>query len=123
MIRGHRPLLVRYFDWLGGFVTGNLGDALGTGRAISEMMGQRLPTTLLLGGVTALVAVPLSLTLGLVAAMYPGSLFDRGVTVGTLCVISGPEFLIATILVLIFAVQLRWVPAESVKLSLTSRTS
>ena len=109
----NRPALVRYFDWLGGLVTGNLGDALGTGRSIAEMMGQRLPTTLLLGGVTALVAVPLALTLGLIAAMYPGSLFDRGVTVGTLCVISGPEFLIATVLVLLFAVQLRWVPAVS----------
>jgi peptide/nickel transport system permease protein len=108
-----RPALVRYFDWLAGFVSGDLGEALGTGRSILEMMGQRLPSTLLLGGLTALIAVPLALTLGLVAAMYPGSVFDRAITVGTLCVISGPEFLIATILVLIFAVQLRWVPAVS----------
>lgn len=108
-----RSVIVRYGTWLGGLLTGNLGDALGTGRSIADMMSLRLPSTLLLGGVTALVAVPLSLGLGLVAAMYPGTLYDRCITVGTLCVISGPEFLIATILVLIFAVELRWVPAIS----------
>ncbi len=108
-----RPAVVRYLDWLAGFVSGDLGEALGTGRAISELMAQRIPSTLLLGGVTALLAVPLALSLGLAAAMYPGSLYDRAITVVTLCVISGPEFLLATLLVLVFAVTLRWVPAIS----------
>ena len=101
-----RPAYVRYFEWLGGLLVLDLGEALGTGRSISELMSFRLPSTLTLGGVTAVIAVPLALSLGLVAAMYPGSLFDRGVTIGTLCVISGPEFLIATLLVLLFAVEL-----------------
>ena len=57
--------------------------------------------------------MPLALSLGLVAAMYPGSLFDRAITLGTLMVISGPEFLIATLLVMLFAIELRWVPAVS----------
>ncbi len=108
-----RPAIVRYFEWLGGLLTGNLGDALGTGRQIFDIMALRLPTTLLLGGVTAVFAVPLALTLGLIAAMYPGTIFDRAISIGTLCVISGPEFLIATLLVLLFAVTLRWVPAVS----------
>ena len=108
-----RPAYVRYLEWLGGLLTGNLGDALGTGRPITEIMALRMPTTLMLGGITALVAVPLAVGLGLVAAMYPGSIFDRGITLVTLCVISGPEFLIATLLVMLFAVALRWVPAVS----------
>ena len=108
-----RPAYVRYFEWLGGLLVLDLGEALGTGRSISELMSYRLPSTLTLGGITAVIAVPLALSLGLVAARYPGSLFDRGITIGTLCVISGPEFLIATLLVLLFAVDLRWVPAVS----------
>lgn len=108
-----RPAIVRYVEWLGGLMTGSLGEALSSGRPISEIMALRLPTTLMLGGITAIVAVPLALALGLVAAMYPGSLYDRGITLATLCVISGPEFLIATLLVMLFAVTLRWVPAVS----------
>ena len=108
-----RPAIVRYFEWVGGLMTGSLGEALSSGRQISEIMALRLPTTLMLGGVTALFAVPLALALGLVAAMYPGSIYDRSITMATLCVISGPEFLIATLLVMLFAVTLRWVPAVS----------
>ncbi|MCY4470180.1 MAG: ABC transporter permease [Thiotrichales bacterium] len=109
----YRPAYVRYFDWLGGLLRGDVGEALGTGRSIVEMMAIRLPTTLTLGGLTAAIAVPLSLSLGLLAAMYPGSFFDRTITFGTLIVISGPEFLIATLLVMLFAIELRWVPAVS----------
>jgi peptide/nickel transport system permease protein len=108
-----RPAYVRYLEWLGGMLVLDLGEALGTGRSIAELMWFRLPSTLTLGGITAVIAVPLALALGLVAAMYPGSLLDRSVTLGTLIVISGPEFLIATLLVLLFAVELRWVPAVS----------
>ena len=110
----YRPAWVRYLDWLGGLLQGDVGNALGTGRSIVEMISIRLPTTLLLGGITAAIAVPLALGLGLLAAMYPGSLYyDRAVTIGTLMVISGPEFLIATLLVMLFAIELRWVPAVS----------
>ena len=104
---------MRYLDWFGGLLTGEVGEALGTGRSIAEMINIRLPTTLTLGGLTAVIAVPLALSLGLIAAMYPGSLFDRAVTIGTLMVIFGPEFLIATLLVMLFAIELRWVPAVS----------
>ena len=109
----YRPAYVRYLDWLGGLLRGDVGEALGTGRSIVEMMAIRMPTTLTLGGLTAAIAVPLSLSLGLLAAMYPGSFFDRSITFGTLIVISGPEFLIATLLVMLFAIELRWVPAVS----------
>ena len=106
-----KPGYVRYFQWLTGMFTGHLGESLATGREISNIIALRLPMTLLLGGVTAVIAVPLALTLGLLAAMYPGTWFDRSVTTGTLCFISGPEFLIATLLVMLFAVSLHWLPA------------
>ena len=106
-----RPAYVRYLAWLRGFITGDLGHALATGRHIFDLLALHAPMTLLLGGITATIAVPLAISLGLIAAMYPGSLFDRTVTTVTLIVMSGPEFLVATLLVIIFAAELRWVPA------------
>ena len=52
----YRPAWVRYLDWLGGLLRGDVGNALGTGRSIVEMMAIRLPTTLTLGGLTAAIA-------------------------------------------------------------------
>ena len=106
-----RPAPVRYWEWLVGLFTGDLGESLATGREISDIIALRLPSTLLLGGTTAAIAVPLALALGLFAAMRPGTFYDRGITIGTLWLISGPEFLIATLLVMLFAVELRWLPA------------
>jgi peptide/nickel transport system permease protein len=57
--------------------------------------------------------VPLALLLGILCALYRGSWFDRATTVGAVAVVSVPEFLVATLAVLIFAVQLRWLPALS----------
>ena len=103
-----RPAYVRYLEWLWGFISGDLGYALATGRHIFDLIAAHAPMTLLLGGITATIAVPLAISLGLFAAMYPGSAFDRIVTTATLMVMSAPEFLVATLLVIIFAVELRW---------------
>ncbi|MCZ6774190.1 MAG: ABC transporter permease [Proteobacteria bacterium] len=111
------PAYVRYFLWLGDLLTGDLGiskagSGAGTvGTAISIMIAPRFWNTLRLAGMVAVIAVPLSMTLGLLAAMYPGSRLDRIVTFCTLSLISVPEFLVATFLVLILAVQLKWLPA------------
>ena len=75
------------------------------------MISGRLKNTLILAGLTAAFAVPLSLALGLAAAMFPGGRVDRFVTVSTLFLLSVPEFFIAATLVLIFAVHLQWLPA------------
>ena len=66
-----------------------------------------------MAGTVALIAIPFSMTLGLLAAMYPGTRLDRIVTFSTLSLISVPEFLVATFLVLIIAVQLGWLPATA----------
>ena len=114
-----QPAHVRYFIWLGDLLTGNLGFSkagagAGTvGTPISEMLAPRLMNTLRLGGVVAVIAVPFALTVGLVAAMYPGTRVDRFVTFTTLGLISVPEFLVATLLVLVVAVQLGWLPATA----------
>ena len=114
-----QPAYVRYFIWLGDLLTGNLGFSkagagAGTvGTSISDMLAPRLMNTLRLSGVVAVIAVPFALTVGLVAAMYPGTRVDRFVTFTTLGLISVPEFLVATLLVLVVAVQLGWLPATA----------
>ena len=107
------PPLHRYIAWLGNLVTGDPGKSLVNGMPIAALIGSRLNNSLLLAGVTALVAVPLALALGITAAVARNSLYDRIVGAGTILIVSVPEFLVASLAVLIFAVQLKWVPALS----------
>jgi len=106
-----KPAVVRYFEWLGDMITFDLGVSKAGGTGIGELIGGRLYNTFFLGGIVAAIAVPLSVFLGLLAAMYPGTWLDRAVTFGTLSLISVPEFFIATLCVLVLSVQLHWLPA------------
>ena len=107
------PPHIRYLDWLGGMVTGDMGLSLANKRPISELIGPRLSNTLFLGGFAALIAIPVALILGILAALYRNSLYDRGVNIFTLTSISFPEFFIAYILILFFAIKLGWFPGIS----------
>ncbi len=114
-----QPAYVRYFLWLGDLFSGDLGISkagagAGTGGTpISEMIVPRLINTVNLAGAVALIAMPLSLGLGLAAATYPGTRLDRTITLSTLGLVSVPEFLVATALVLVVAVYLGWLPATA----------
>ena len=108
-----QPAHVRYFQWLSGLLSGNPGTAMANGLPVAELIGGRLPASLMLAAVTAAVSVPLALTIGILSAMYRGSVFDRTVSMATVWTVSVPEFLIATIAVLIFAVKLKWLSALS----------
>ena len=105
------PAHVRYLHWLHDLATGDLGTSLSNGADIAAMVGDRLGNTVLLAGVTAVIAVPLSIALGLIASFNPNGLADRAISVVSLALISVPDFLVAVILVSIFAVQLGWLPA------------
>ncbi len=105
-----RPAYVRYFQWLGGLVTGDLGTSLSSGYDIAELIGDRFWNTMRLAGLTALIAVPLAVGLGLLAAIRAETAVDRSISIGTLCFISVPEFFIAAMLVFIVAVKLQWLP-------------
>lgn len=89
------PALTRYFHWLGGVVTGDLGKSLTNGTDIATAIGQRLGNTLFLAGCAAVIAVPLALTLGLIAARYAGKWPDKLISAVTLTTISLPEFVAA----------------------------
>lgn len=108
-----QPAHLRYMQWLGGLVTGDPGTSLVNGMPVAELIAGRLPNTLKLAAITALVAVPLALTIGILSAMYRGSLFDRTMNMAAISAVSVPEFLIASLAVLLFAVHLQWLPALS----------
>ncbi|MGF6400430.1 peptide/nickel transport system permease protein [Pseudomonas frederiksbergensis] len=108
-----QPVYLRYVHWLGGLITGNPGVSLVNGMPVDEMIASRLPNTLRLASIAALVSVPLALTIGILSAMYRGSIFDRYSNMLAVFAVSVPEFLIATVAVLIFAVKLGWLSALS----------
>ena len=105
------PAYVRYFGWLGGILQGDFGTSLASGREISELIGKRLANTLYLALYAAAISVPLSLALGIMAALYRNGIYDRVVNLVTLSSISFPEFFIAYILILVFSVTLGWFPS------------
>ncbi len=107
----NEPLHVRYFVWLTNFLTGDFGTSLANGADIGTEVSRRLANTVILAACTALIAVPLSVLLGLWAAVRPGGLVDRVITATSLALISFPDFLVAVVLVTIFAVKLGWLPA------------
>jgi len=108
-----KPAHMRYLSWLGGIVTGDLGVSLANKREISELVGIRIANTLFLGGFAATIAVPLALFLGILAALYRNTLYDRAINTFTLTTISFPEFFVAYILILFFAIKLGWFPGIS----------
>jgi len=108
-----KPGPVRYANWLGGLVTGNLGQSFSASMPVAELIATRLPKSLLLASVTAAVSVPIALALGILAAMARGGVLDRTLSLATLGMVAVPEFLVATVAVLLFAVKLRWFPALS----------
>ncbi|MCE8034305.1 ABC transporter permease [Billgrantia tianxiuensis] len=107
------PVYMRYLSWLGGLVAGNPGVSLVNGMPVDDLIASRLPNSLKLAAATALIAVPLALSIGILSAMYRGSIFDRYTNMLAVFLVSVPEFLIATVAVLIFAVKLGWLSALS----------
>ena len=105
------PPLTRYFDWLGGVLTGDLGTALSSGQDIASTLGGRMMNTLFLAFWAAIIAVPLAILLGLLAVRYKDRWPDKLISGVTLASISIPEFLIGYVLMFFFAVQLGWAPS------------
>jgi peptide/nickel transport system permease protein len=105
------PLPVRYLRWLGGAATGDLGVSLRTGKPMMDEFAERIPVTalLLLGG--GVIAFLLSIGMGLWGAVSNGGIVDRLLHGAALIGASTPNFFVAAILVIVFAVGLRWVPS------------
>ncbi|MGB0903694.1 MAG: ABC transporter permease, partial [Mangrovicoccus sp.] len=105
------PAITRFLGWLVGLAQGEFGMSYVNNIPVAELLADRLNNSLRLAAIVTVISVPLSLFLGIGAAMWQGSVFDRCVSILTISVISVPEFMVATLAVLIFAVWLNWLPA------------
>ncbi|MEK6195222.1 MAG: ABC transporter permease [Deltaproteobacteria bacterium] len=107
------PPHVRYFAWLSGFMKGDLGNSLANGRPIADLIGWRFANTMFLASVAAVIAVPVAVILGILAALYRNTLFDKTISMVTLSTISFPEFFVAYILIALLSVQIVIFPSIS----------
>jgi peptide/nickel transport system permease protein len=107
------PPHIRYFVWLGDFVRGDLGNSLANKRPVAGLISWRFANTMFLAASAAVVAVPVAILLGILAALYRNSLFDKTISTVTLSTISFPEFFVAYILIALLSVQLIIFPSIS----------
>jgi len=108
-----RPVLNRYGDWLWGFVRGDLGSSLPSGDPVSKIISDKARNTVGLAIATLIVLVPLSIGLGILSAVRRDGLLDQIVASTTLTLIATPEFVVGTLLAVVVAVWLGWLPPVS----------
>ena len=108
-----RPVHIRYLDWLGGAVQGDLGTSLRMNVAVGPLIMERLGNSLALAGLALLISVPLAITLGVFAGLRQGKPEDHAITVGTLAGVSMPEFVVGVLLILLFSSTLSILPSSS----------
>jgi peptide/nickel transport system permease protein len=107
-----QPLLVQYVDWLGRALTGDLGVSFRTGRPVTESIAQRVPATALLAVGALLIGLIIALPAGIVSAVRQGKPIDYVANGFAQIGVSVPDFWYGILLMLIFAVNLRWLPVS-----------
>lgn len=98
--------IIQYFNWAGDFIQGDLGKSLAGNASIVDSIGDRYEYTVTVSVLTAMIGVPISLFLGIMAAMFPGSVYDRILTFVSVTLVAAPEFFTATLMVLLFVFAL-----------------
>ena len=106
------PLPVQYVAWLGRVARGDLGTSLRTNQPVSQLIMEKLPVTVELALLSLLVAVVIAIPAGVIAAVRKGGAADVGATVFALSGLSVPNFWLGIMLILLFSVQLKWLPAS-----------
>jgi peptide/nickel transport system permease protein len=106
-----RPLVVRYFDWLGGVFQGDLGASYTNGQDVTEAIKSRLPVSLQLVVYAEVLSLLVAVPLATYVAQKRDSFIDRAVAMACFAGQAVPNFMLALILILILAVQLGWFPA------------
>lgn len=109
----NEPLWAQYLNWLGGFLTGDWGNSYSTNLPIRPLVTERLANSLMLTGLTLVIAIPLSLILGIVAGLNEGKAVDNIISITSLSVVGLPEFVTGLVLIQLFAFRWRIFPANS----------
>lgn len=116
MLRGqlglNDPLLLRYVNYMGGVLQGDLGTSYSTNRPVAELISTRLPNTLTLAFGSLLLILVVAIPLGIALAVRQNSVFDNVMRVVTLVTAAMPSFWLGLMLILLFSVQLGWLPSS-----------
>jgi len=107
-----RPLIVQYGDWLGRALQGDLGRSIRTNQPVVQAIVERLPVTLRLLAFSMVISLAIAVPLGIVSAVKRNSGVDLASTFFALCGFSTPNFWLGLILIYVFALLLRWLPAS-----------
>lgn len=107
------PPHTRYIAWLGRIFQGDFGISISNHYEVSHLVGIRLFNTIFLAMFAAAISMPLALTLGILAALYRNTAFDRAINLTTLTTISFPDFFVSYMLILFFAINLGIFPSIS----------
>lgn len=109
-----KPIHVRFGKWLLATFQGDFGRSFNDGRPVLDVLGERLPPTLLLGGATLLVSLAAGVPIGVFSATHRYTPYDHTVTLFSFFGVSVPAFWLAIMLILLFSVELRWLPSSGI---------
>lgn len=108
-----RPMVVQYADWLGRAMTGDFGLSLHSRQPVLQLIGERLPATLQLALAAIFVALVIGIPVAIASAVRPNSWLDRLLSGWSALALGVPTFWLGILLILLFAVELRWLPSAS----------
>ena len=108
-----RPVLTQYWDWISGFLHGDMGTSLQYQVPVWDLLGPSLVNSLKLAAVAFVFVVPLSILGGVLAALKHGRFTDRAITITGLSLTAVPEFVTAIVLIIIFGLVLKWLPVTA----------
>lgn len=105
-----KPFYIRYFDWMSKVFRGNLGRSLQRNENVGDMILNRVPATLQLAFFALIVALAIAIPTGVLSGLYPNSVFDNIARLFAVFWISMPSFWLGLVLLLIFSLNLNWLP-------------
>lgn len=110
----NKPAVVRFVSWSKALAKGDLGDSLKRRKPIGDIVAPRFRNTVILGAAAALIGIPLAIVLGVFAGVYRDKIPDHVISGFSLLAMTIPEFVIATLLIFIFAISFKWFPAVTI---------